>query len=297
MVVLVVVVLAIVASLACLRILRCIIVNCDGPTRIPMPALPTELTALPVQAHSECSINRGWNQGGTDVWEYPGIFPTVIPDNSVLPTGFRGETLGKVRDCTEILVTDYAWSEVDGEFYVLIESERAAGWMPFEYVIFDIARRMKELESADVEIISRIMEKVDDPTFRFLRDLHFESPAMHSLFDVYIHEDWLIYVKSPCSEGDLSHRFFLHITPANWEDLPEEHSWRGFGIYDFYSSDLNVTSVINESGCIVALALPEHNILIIYTGQVIREESAAGEVSWKGPIWDGAAIIAREVSK
>ena len=169
--------------------------------------------------------------------------------------------------------------------------------MPINYVNFDIARSMKELQLADVETISRIIEEVDDPTLGFLHDAHFESPAMHSLFDVYIDEDWLIYVKSPCTKGDLSHRFFLHISPVNVQDLAEEHSQLGFGIFDFYSSDPNVTAVINESGCVVARKLPEHDIQIINTGQVIRVESASGDVFWKGPIWDGAALIPRERSK
>ena len=257
-----------------------------------MPTLATELTALPIQAHTECSHDANMNRGGIYVWEYPSIYPAGGFDNSAF-WGVRGQSLGVVRHCTEIQVTDYAWSEVDGEFWVLIESEQAAGWIPFESVSFDILRSMKEFKLVDVEIISRIMEDVVDPSIRSLLEAHFDSPAMRSLFDVYIHEDRLIYVKSPCSEGDLSHRFFLHITPVNMIDLAEEHMKHGFGVYDFYSSDKNVTAAMNENGCIVALALPEHDIQLIYTGQVIRVESAAGEVSWKGPIWEGKAIIAR----
>ncbi len=295
-VVLVVVVLAIVASFACLRILFCMISDCDGPPRIPMPALATELTALPIQAHTECSLNAYRNLGEIYVWEFPSIYPSGSRDNSAYG-GVRGESLGVVHHCAEIQVTDYAWSEVDGEFWVLIESEQAAGWIPFEYVTFDISRSMNEFELVDVDTISRIMEEVDDPAVRSLLDANFASPAMRALFDVYIHEDRLVYVKSPCSKGDLSHRFFLHISPVDLMDLAEEHVKHGFGVYDFYSSDENVTAAMNENGCIVALTLPEYDIQLIHTGQVIREESATGEVSWKGPIWDGAAIVARERSK
>ena len=296
MVVLVVVVLAIVASFVCLRLLYCASVNCYVPPRIPMPTLPKELTALPAQAHTECSLNAYRNGRAIYVWEYPGIYPTGSRDSRAYGS-VGGDILGEVSRCTEIQATQYAWSEIEGEFWVLIESDRAAGWIPFEKATFYYSRSLEEFELVDAAIVPRIMEDVDDSTLRSVLDAHFDRPAIRSLFDVYIQENRLIYVKSPCTKGDLSHRFFLHISPVNVQDLADEHSKFGFGIFDFYSSDPNVTAVINESGCVVARALPEHDIQIINTGQVIRVESASGDVFWKGPIWDGAALIPRERSK
>ena len=111
---------------------------------------------------------------------------------------------------------------------------------------------------------------------------------MRSLFNVYVHEDKLVYVKSPCSEDDISHRFFLHITPANTEDLAQENTQHGFNVYDFNSSEDYVGATVNGSVCIVAFPLPDYAIHHIFTGQVIREESPSGEISWRGPIWDGS---------
>lgn len=238
-------------------------------------------------------MNARWNQGGTDVWEYPGINPNG--DTNSAYTGSKGRNRGFVRDCKEVRVTDYAWSEIDGEFYVLIESRQAAGWTPLEFVDFEIARRKREAASAEVEFIARIAAEVDDPAIRALRDVPFEGAAIRSLFDVYIHDDRLIYVKSPCSDDDLSDRFFLHIAPVNFEDLAEEDKEHGFGIFDFYATDSEIASFVTESGCIVATALPEHDIQAIYTGQVIRVESDSGEVSWKGPVWHGGAVMEHDL--
>ena len=238
-------------------------------------------------------MNARWNQGGTDVWEYPGINPNG--DTNSAYTGSKGRNRGFVRDCKEVRVTDYAWSEIDGEFYVLIESRQAAGWTPLEFVDFEIARRKREAASAEVEFIARIAAEVDDPAIRALRDVPFEGAAIRSLFDVYIHDDRLIYVKSPCSDDDLSDRFFLHITPVNLEDLAEEDKALGFGIFDFYATDSEIASFVTESGCIVATALPEHDIQAIYTGQVIRVENDSGEVSWQGPVWHGGAVIEHDL--
>ena len=135
--------------------------------------------------------------------------------------------------------------------------------------------------------LNGIIGEADDSIIGSLHGVYFDSPAIRSLFNVYIHEDRLIYVKSPCSENDLSHLFFLHITPVHTQDLAEKHKQLGIGIFDFYSYQDDVGVAMNGDGCIVTRALPEYDIERIYTGQTIRVESPTGEVSWKGPIWDG----------
>ena len=135
--------------------------------------------------------------------------------------------------------------------------------------------------------LNGIIGEADDSIIGSLHGVYFDSPAIRSLFNVYIHEDRLIYVKSPCSENDLSHLFFLHITPVHTRDLAEKHKQLGIGIFDFYSYQDDVGVAMNGDGCIVTRALPEYDIERIYTGQTIRVESPTGEVSWKGPIWDG----------
>ena len=136
--------------------------------------------------------------------------------------------------------------------------------------------------------ISETIREATNPMIQSINDAKIGSPVMRSLFNVYVHEDTLVYVRSPCSEDDISHRFFLHITPANTEDLAQEHTLHGFNVYDFNSSEDHVGKAVNGTGCVVAFPLPDYAVHHIYTGQVIREESPSGEISWRGPIWEGS---------
>ena len=134
--------------------------------------------------------------------------------------------------------------------------------------------------------VTGVIKEADDPLVRALDGAELDTPVIRSLFNVYIDNSRIVYVKSPCSEHDLSHRFFLHITPVHSEDLAEEHELLGSNVYDFYSSDNFVGTAINENGCLIARVLPQYELGHIYTGQVVRVVSAEGEVSWKGPIWE-----------
>ena len=136
--------------------------------------------------------------------------------------------------------------------------------------------------------LSKIIAAADDPLIRSLSDAHFDSPAMRSLFSIYVHGNRITYVKSPCLENDLTNRFFLHITPADANDLVEEYVNLGFNVLDFNSDEDGVSATMHEDGCLLTRTLPEYDLKHIYTGQVVRVESPSGEISWKGPIWTGS---------
>ena len=103
------------------------------------------------------------------------------------------------------------------------------------------------------------------------------APDVQSVFDVYMRDGSLIYVKEPCVRGDVSVRFFLHVTPVNVGDLPEERQEYGFDNLDFYFSGIGI---VTDGRCVGVYALPEYEIESIGTGQFGEEE---GEV-WRGGI-------------
>lgn len=135
--------------------------------------------------------------------------------------------------------------------------------------------------------LSRIALAADDPVVRALSAARIGGPAMRSLFNIHVHDNRLIYVKSPCSEYDISHRFFLHVTPGDSREIPEEYAHLGFDIRDFDVSSANLGVDVTEFGCVVVRVLPDYDIGKIYTGQVVRVEGPANVVSWVGPIWEG----------
>ncbi|GEM_PF-1204630 len=136
--------------------------------------------------------------------------------------------------------------------------------------------------------VFKIIGEVDDPMVRSLHGAEIGFPAMRSHFQIFIHENRLVYLRIPCSMHELRNRFFLNITPVHNEEVFEERKQFGFNVYDFNSFDEGVGSAMFEGGCLVARTLPEYEIRHIHTGQVIREESPDGEVFWKGPVWEGS---------
>ncbi len=144
--------------------------------------------------------------------------------------------------------------------------------------------------------ISDILPDSADSAVLSIQDARLDSPVIRSLFRVYVEDDLLIYLREGCTEADLFHRFFLHITPVNAGDLSEEHRQHGFNVYDFNAADEQVSTAMSDAGCVAAYPLPAYEIKHIYTGQVVRDESPNGEVSWRGPVWHGAYSPAKEAA-
>ena len=144
----------------------------------------------------------------------------------------------------------------------------------------------------DAEIVcidlAKIIAAADDPDIRSLKDALFDSPPTRSPFTIFVHDNRITYVKSPCAEKDLANRFFLHITPADANDLVEENEHLGFNVLDFNSDEDDVGVTIHEDGCLVTRTLPEYELKHIFTGQVVRVENPSGEITWKGPVWEGS---------
>lgn len=131
------------------------------PHPIPMPDLPEKLMTLPAQAQIKCHapVVSGHDPDSDEdyisIWTYPGEFPRR-PDDSAYhpPVAKHGPIRGRITHCAEVQVTDLAWSEFDGEFYVWVEmadstlvahdvefgkgadSVRASGWIRFGVLDF-----------------------------------------------------------------------------------------------------------------------------------------------------------------
>ena len=97
---------------------------------------------------------------------------------------------------------------------------------------------------------------------------------MRAKFDVYLWENLLIYSREPCASADISDTFFLHLIPADRDDLPKNRQQ-----YEFDNLDFNFAHVGGISGgkCIAQVSLPDYPITRIRTGQYIPD---SGQV-WK----------------
>ena len=101
-------------------------------------------------------------------------------------------------------------------------------------------------------------------------------PVISADFDVYHSNGRLIYVKEDCSRVDIGPRFFLHLTPQNTDDLPDER--RGFS---FDNLDFNFQEhrrwVLGK--CVAVVDLPDYDVASVSTGKYIY---GVGTTVWGG---------------
>ena len=106
------------------------------------------------------------------------------------------------------------------------------------------------------------------------------EPAVRADFDVYLNEDTLTYVKEPCARADMEAKFFLHLIPADEDDLPSHRKQYGFDNLDF---DFDERAMIFDGKCIAKMALPEYDIVRIRTGQYVPMDGGFDNI-WKEEI-------------
>ncbi len=104
------------------------------------------------------------------------------------------------------------------------------------------------------------------------------EPIIRSDFDVYLRENRLAYIKEPCVRADTEAMFFLHIIPDDVADLPGHRRQWGFDNLDF---DFDERGVVFDGRCMVAMALPEHDITRIRTGQYVPIDGGFDNL-WEG---------------
>ena len=97
-----------------------------------------------------------------------------------------------------------------------------------------------------------------------------EEPIIDSIFKVHLvdlHQKTLLYTKERCTPQDIRTPFFLHITPENLNNLPEDRRQSGFDNHDFRFNDLNDQSTTHQGRCMALIPIPNYPIVSIRTGQ------------------------------
>ena len=100
------------------------------------------------------------------------------------------------------------------------------------------------------------------------------DPVMHAKFDVYLWENLLVYSREPCAPADISDTFFLHLIPADRDDLPKNRQK-----YEFDNLDFNFAQVggMSVGKCIPRVFLPDYPITRIRTSQYIPDSGLVWE--------------------
>ena len=104
------------------------------------------------------------------------------------------------------------------------------------------------------------------------------EPVIRSRFDVYYADNRLIYTKEQCTEEDVIPRFFLHVIPADPDDLERPF----FNNLDFFFIPGVFRNGLDDGRCVTIRRLPGYAIERITTGQFFFGEE---------PIWKGAVSL------
>ena len=95
------------------------------------------------------------------------------------------------------------------------------------------------------------------------------EPAARAAFDLHVEGGTLFYVRGECGQDDAAAPFFLHVTPLDAGDLPEERRAAGFENLDFAFLERGWRI---DGACVAAVELPEYGIASVRTGQWVRGE-------------------------
>ena len=90
------------------------------------------------------------------------------------------------------------------------------------------------------------------------------DPSLRAAFDVRVDGRALHYTREQCAEADVAARFFLHVTPLDANDLPEERREAGFANLDFAFGDRGLRY---EGRCLASVPLPDYPVARLATGQ------------------------------
>ena len=112
------------------------------------------------------------------------------------------------------------------------------------------------------------------------------TPSIRSTFDVHLSEDMLIYVKEPCGAEDVQETFFVHVVPADENNLPDHRKQYGFSGFDFRFNDGGNRSsgFLPAERCIAWRELPDYPLTRIRTGQFLVNEDGSTTHLWEGEI-------------
>ena len=104
------------------------------------------------------------------------------------------------------------------------------------------------------------------------------EPAAQSVYDLYLVDDALVYVKETCGESDVASKFFLHVFPERAGDLPADLRESGYENLDF---NFLLRGVSLDGLCIARVPLPDRPSAAARTGQFDE----------RGELWNATVLL------
>ena len=186
------------------------------------------------------------------------------------------------------------------DFYDLPPERRIHGFAGFDFPFGGFGTIFGDACMARVEMPDYAVSKIDTGQFisggerlwsveaRFAvdTDAHFRKayeraalaePAARSVFDLYLTDGALIYVKTPCTDNDARGRFLLSAFPSDDGDLEDGREEIGHNSLNFSFAEYGG---IVDGRCVIRRPLPGYALERIEIGQWIP----GGDTLWKTEI-------------
>lgn len=147
----------------------------------------------------------------------------------------------------------------------------------------DLQENIRELASGEIDRVDLFRTPVTLGRWRTVEGRVWpEVPQDAQLvaspdFDIYYSDNTLLYAKSPCKPADVEARFFLHIFPADVNDLPRHRRIYGYENLNFSLLDAGESWTWM---CVTARELPEYEIDRILTGQFVTGQGRVWEAEF-----------------
>ena len=109
-----------------------------------------------------------------------------------------------------------------------------------------------------------------------------DVPALRAAFHVYLDPDAVILARQPCAAADLQSKFFLHVVPFEYQDLPVPRQAAGFDNLDFYFPGFAVRL---DERCWARIPLPAYG----------RAQLRIGQFAETGSLWRAEIPFAAQV--
>ncbi len=109
------------------------------------------------------------------------------------------------------------------------------------------------------------------------RRLEASEPAARAKFDIYIQDNVISYLKTPCARSDTEATFFARMHAVDADDLPPEHRQDGFLPID--NAPFWYRGRAFDDACLMTLNLPDYPIAAVRTGQ--WRGARGGERIWE----------------
>lgn len=107
------------------------------------------------------------------------------------------------------------------------------------------------------------------------------TPVVRSVFDVYLADSALHFVKQPCFGTDIDLKFILHAVPLRLQDLPAGRRPLGFENLDFYFGQYGLR---RNDACLATVPLPVYGLDRIRVGQPEAMDRPRDGQTWNAEI-------------